>query len=255
MNNDCLLCVIGFLGLDDVMKCSLVNKQFNVVMRSEMIWIQLFREHFWNVPCTKNFYDNFKECFKFDNFLKERGNKNVYLTHHKNWNINNVIMWTEINLHIKIISILPRAIGHFVLLKSLRLSCNLLSTLPIEMRQLNLLEDLFLDANDFVTFPEIICELNSLKMLDICNNKLNILSEKISNLSSLQELYLGYNKLQTIPNSINQLTNLQLLSIHHNNLEKLPMVDNLVNLKTLRIDKLQKPLMVNVKQHIIDMQP
>ena len=176
MNNDCLLCVIGFLGLDDVMKCSLVNKQFNVVIKSEMIWIQLFREHFWNVPYTKNFYDNFKECFKFDNFLKECGNKNIYLTHDENWNINNVTRWKEINLPSKNISILPRTIGHFVLLKSLRLTCNRLSALPIEMRQLNLLEDLFLSENDFVTFPEIICELNSLKMLDISNNKLNILS-------------------------------------------------------------------------------
>jgi hypothetical protein len=252
MNNDCLLCVIGFLGLDDVMKCSLVNKQFNVVMRSEMIWIQLFREHFWNVPCTKNFYDNFKECFEFDKFLKECSR--VHSTNYDYWTINECITWPKINFYNRNISILPHSVGQLASLKFLVLRSNMLSILPNKLYKLSLLKELNLENNRFDIFPEVIYDMSSLQILDLSHNKLSTLSTKISHLSLLEELYLGYNELQMIPNTINQLTNLRILSIHHNNLEKLPMIDNLVNLKSLRLDQNQMSLVtpeMNTNRKII----
>jgi hypothetical protein len=214
------------LDLEDVMTCSVVNKQFSKVIKSETVWCQLFKQHFWNVKCTKNFYDNFKECYDLNEFLID------YYDYNVNFDVNEVIEYTI-----------------------LRFDESNISNLPYGFRQLTLLEELLLDCNQIITLQPGICELSSLKILYIDHNKLSALPEEISKLSLLQELYVDHNNLQMIPNSINQLTNLQILSIHHNNLQKLPTMDKLVNLCELHLDEEQMSLIIpeiNIKNNILE---
>lgn len=70
MNNDCLLCIVSLLDIRDIKNCTLVNKQFYVVVYDNILWSNLFKRYFWNVNSIKNeFYGNFKKYYILNKFL------------------------------------------------------------------------------------------------------------------------------------------------------------------------------------------
>ena len=69
MNNDCLYYVFSMLGVGDVVNCSFVSKRFYEIGKKESLWSLLFKRKFYNVNCTKNFYENYKSYNVLNNFL------------------------------------------------------------------------------------------------------------------------------------------------------------------------------------------
>ena len=181
MNNDCLLYVFGFLTAKDLVNCSFVCSWFNKLAKNELLWSRNFKSDFYNVKCTKDFYNNYKMFYILDGFLEKCICKNI----------NHVINRISLNLY-----------------------SNDLRTLPKEICLLTSLRTLFLDKNDFHTFPQGIYQLFSLEYLNLSANYLQFLPPEIGKLSLLQRLHLNNNNLQTLPKEIGQLSLLKELNLH-----------------------------------------
>ena len=118
MDTDCYYTIISFLDIKNICNIALVNKQFYIISKNELIWKLFHNKKFSNIECTKMFCDNYIKSHKLNKFLVEY-KKDI----------------TEIN-------------------KVLSLSNNKLQSIPPEIGQLNMLQRLYLDGAQLELVPE-----------------------------------------------------------------------------------------------------
>ncbi|MFN8442936.1 MAG: COR domain-containing protein [Caldilineaceae bacterium] len=149
--------------------------------------------------------------------------------------------WTDLNLGLEGLTILPNEIAQLTNLRSLDLGANALTTLPDWMAQLTNLHSINLSANNLTALPNWMAQLTNLHSLVLSENELHFLPNWMAQITNLRSLYLRGNNLTALPDWLAQLTNLQSLDLRSNNLTVLPewLADpqNLPQLSTLQIAK------------------
>lgn len=189
MNDDCLLYILSFLDINNIVKCSLINKRFHYITHNETIWFSLFKQHFWNITCSLNYYDNFKKYYGLNKFLK------CYLKSDINIRIRSNMLYFGFNK----IKYLPDTICLFSHLIILDLSSNMLCSLP-----------------------RTIGELVNLKELNVCHNALTCIPTTIENCGLLQIFHLDFNPLLSIPTMLKNCILLTRLWIDRSQLKLVP---------------------------------
>ena len=201
MNDDCFLCIVSFLPVEDIKNCLLLCKHVNKIIKHAHFWKMRFDTDFKGIVCTNNFYDNYKQYCVLDNFLIKEKPVVIYINHRC------LYLTKQFNTYI------------------LHLSDKGLHTIPYEIGLLTQLTSLHLQANNLQTIPSSIFELTNLKILYLNHNKLQIISPEIGQLVSLISLSLQNNPLQSIPETIVQCTMLHTLYIDRNQQKFVPQMN------------------------------
>ena len=118
MDTDCYYTIISFLDIKNICNIALVNKQFYMISKNELIWKSFYNDNFSNIECTKMFHNNYIKCYKLNKFLIEH-KKDI----------------TKIN-------------------EELYLYNNQLHSIPPEIGQLKMLQTLYLDNTQSELVPE-----------------------------------------------------------------------------------------------------
>ncbi len=220
--DDCLYHIFTFLDVEDIKKCSLVNKHFNIVTKNELIWKMLFEKDNDNTLCHKNFYKNYKKYdilnknFKyFTNLLTEKdvGDVTEITIMDEELLVLPPIIGRLFTLRILYccfnkFEMIPKEIGMLYNLKTLNFRRNKLKAIPSELGQLSKLEGLSLSFNYLTELPLEIWNLTNLKTLDLSDNSLTEISPKIKQLTKLQIIYLENNERLKIPVELGQINTL-----------------------------------------------
>ena len=168
MDSDCYYTIISFLDIKNIYNVALVNKQFYIISKNELIWKSFYNDKFSNIKCTKMFRDNYIKCHKLNKFLVEY---KKYIT--------------EIN-------------------GELYLSNNRFQLIPPEIGQLNMLQKLYLDNNKLQSIPPEIGQLKMLQTLSLYNNQLHLIPPEICQLNMLHTLYLDNTQSELVPKNCNR---------------------------------------------------
>ncbi len=229
LNDDCIFYILTFLGAFDVVKCSLINKQFYMVSKNEMLWEKIFNNAFYTVSKNEMFW---KQNYNKKYFPVKYADT-FYESYIKNFNIdidmfkNKVsdVNVTRIELGEMFMNHLSERIGQLTKLTILHLTCNRLQVLPMSL-----------------------FKLRNLTVLNLTFNRITFIPPEIEQLSNLKELHLSYNELKTIPPEVGNLEYLRDLSINNNYIEIVPK--EIGKLKKLRILKLNNKLLENIPSEI-----
>jgi Leucine-rich repeat (LRR) protein len=189
-----------FLDGKDVIKCSIVCKQFYVVCVNDFIWRDIFKREFSGLPCANNFYKNYELYNELQIFLKLKqniSNKSILINHRD-------------------IQIIPQKISLMVSITVINIGLNAITKIPLELCQLNNLTALMLHNNQISLIPDEIGQLNKLQYLNFGNNKIKVIPKQISLLNDLLSLDLRNNKLEYLPREIKLLTDLKILILYDN---------------------------------------
>lgn len=243
MNSDIIYCILTLLDHTDILKCGLVNKEFNMVTQNELIWKPICESTY---PEIKNEYcASYKKYYTLRKFLKL-----CWSNFEGNLIISNFRVVTMCSRNL---SRIPSAMGMMTNLRELDLGCNMLETIPIEIFSLTKLERLSLNSNRFRSIPTEIGSLINLRYLDIFSNKLTFIPKEIGFLTSLQRLAASTNNFESIPEEIGLLTKLQYISLYNNRyLNDIPKsVTRLTNLNEIRVHDYQKKLFPLSMSHIV----
>ncbi len=223
LNDDCIYNILTFIPAFDVVKCSLINKQFCNVHKSELLWKKLFENTFCHINCDNNFYTNYIKqinidiriyksatCYKNDyttyNYL-DMGNKQIsYISQQ----IQGLSVLDTLHLHMNKLQTIPIYLCKLPNLKTLNLSHNKLKYIPPEIKELCQLQNIFIDNNELISLPTEICDLEHLQWLSIHNNKIQQLPIKIINLKKLKTLFIDYVLKESIPHEILKRENIKI---------------------------------------------
>ncbi|MBF0432442.1 MAG: hypothetical protein HQK83_14250 [Fibrobacteria bacterium] len=120
------------------------------------------------------------------------------------------------------LSNIPKDIGKFEALESLKLGNNRLQSLPAEIGNLKSLKSLNAERNQLKTLPSHLGNLSQLQSLNISRNNLKTLPREIGMLSNLKTIDANFNQLEHLPGEMGALFNLKKLSLSKNRLSSLP---------------------------------
>lgn len=197
---DIVFNIFGFLSIGDIVNCSLVNKLFLKVSKSQVLWK---RRKYKNVTYFNgNFYESYKFCYgltKIKMHIDYRGDEEKL---HR---------LKLLNLECRHLKTIPTCIGLLYNLNTLFLNSNQMENCPSELGLLYNLERLDLSYNNLATIPKELCLLYKLHTLNLERNQLVILPTEIGLLRNLRRLCIQKNtKLKTMPTSLRNLKGLYL---------------------------------------------
>ena len=152
MNNDTLFCIFEFLNAKDIISCSLVNNQFYIVSKNDILWESLFVKKFYNIESNGN-YQLYKTYDVLNNFLRKFNN------------VNHIINLQCLDLNWCGLKSIPKEIGQLTNLQTFVLHSNRLKSIPKEIGQLTNLQTLFLHSNHLKSIPKEIGYLTNLQTL------------------------------------------------------------------------------------------
>ena len=230
-----LLQIYYYLDIKSLFNCSLVNKHFNKLFNSDILWDKLI----WNCYDIDNI-DQIKLNYNIDEsklIYKSIGNLlNISKIFHMTEIIKELVNLQALNLYKKTLTRLPTEIGSLVNLQELHLDNNQLTSLPKEIGALVNLHTLCLNDNKLSKLPKEIGSLVSLQYLYAINNQLESIPNEIGYLVNLMELCLSDNQLTELPKEIGSLINLQHMCANNNQLISLPCeIESLINLQELHL--------------------
>jgi Leucine-rich repeat (LRR) protein len=186
MNDDIIFELYKFLHLTDIIKCSLINKQFNRVTKNELLWKENIKEV---IKFDGSYYESFKFNYGLERIKKWGGYKNdIKKLYHQEY------------------------LG----------ICRTMKFLPSQIGLLQNLQKLSLTHSGIKIVSPSIGLLQNLKILNLEHNLLETLPTQIGLMKNLQEIFLGYNLLTSIPSEMGNLYNLQTLGLSGNKLKTLP---------------------------------
>lgn len=240
-----LLNIYYNLGIKDLHSCFLVNKHFNKLSNSDILWDKLLHNR-RSTNCIKLIKENYgvtksKIIYKIaDNLLTI--NKIFRLKKTMEELINLRQLTNNINLtklcHPGIaLNSIPQEIGSLINLHYFDIRRTTITEVPYELCSLVNLQTLHLNSNKFTKFPKEICSLVNLQTLNLSDNQLTELPTEISYLTKLEILTLADNSITELPAEIGCLVNLQSLNISYNKLATLPtQISHLTNLNSLDLN-------------------
>ena len=123
MNDDTIFVIYTFLKLEDILNCSLVNKQFYKVTQNETLWKDNNKE-------TIKFNGSYYDCFKF-----YYGLEILKIGIKYDGSITELYESKILNLSWKQITKLPYQIGQLQNLQTLDLSNNQLTTISKQLQR------------------------------------------------------------------------------------------------------------------------
>lgn len=202
MDCDTIFCILRLLSPLDIWNCASLNKQFDMVSKSEIIWKEKCEI---NLEITENYCAS----YKLEYFLKMHG-----------MSISKGLL--RISLINKGVKSLPKEIMLLTNIKYLNLYGNKLKSIPREISSLTDLHTLDLSCNLLEFVPKEIGSLTDLTVLDLHHNKIQSILCEIHLLTNLVRLSLNHNELIELPKKISFLTNLQKLEIDENQSKSVP---------------------------------
>jgi Leucine-rich repeat (LRR) protein len=252
MNCDTIFCILKHLRPLHLLKCGLVNKQFNSISKSELLWKRL-RE--FNHPCgdcgDNGNCKNNRDCFILYRFLHKYNNDHIVprlgIDYSRIFDLCDYVTGytlpsTVLRLPKKNLETLPYQIDILTNLQDINLRNNKLQSIPIEIYKLTNLQELYLSCNQIDMVPKDISKLINLQELYLYDNKVKTIPEEIGLLTNLIKLDLSHNRLRSIPQTISRLTKLEMLVLDHNKLKSIPEMSSLKELKFVRFDESQKEM-------------
>ncbi len=217
LDDDCIYNILTYLEAFDIIKCSLINKQFNFVSKNEILWKKLYEDDFSHVKRDSDYYKNYRKQIKLDIGIIDREIENY---------------WEQIKLYATVKKFGKYDDSYFSLFNKR------ITYISPQFKKLPNLRTLCFNGNNIKTIPISLCELSNLRILNLSNNELKFIPSEIEKLTQLEKLCIDYNKLKTIPAEIGNLKNLCELSINNNPLENLPIeLNNLKKFKKITIDR------------------
>ncbi len=246
LNDDCIFYILTFLDAVNVVKCSMINKQFYAVSRSELLWKILFENMFWYKKYENNFYTYYKNFIEYDKRIAKDNVERSIKLYTPNINI------TYIQIGSKSISHIPPQIAKLNNLQTLDLCDNKIQTIPIEIFNMINLKTLDISCNKLKFIPAQIEKLINLKQLIVNNNKLTIIPPEVGNLKYLKEFSIFQNPIEIIPSELGKLKKLRILKLTKEQLENVPIeVKKLKNLQYIEcyvyigVNLCRKPVYIN----------
>jgi hypothetical protein len=197
MNDDVIFELYKILPINDILNCSLINKQFYRVTKNETLW-----------------KDNIKEVIKFDGSYYESykfnyGLEKVKIGLNYGKSIKELYECTGLNLNDRNIDIIPYQIGTLQNLERLYIYNTKIKTIPVELCNLNL-QELSLSRNKLTSLPSELGNLKNLEWIWIYSNQLTYLPSEIGNLKKLKYIDIRYNSLTNIPDELYQIPNIKI---------------------------------------------
>ena len=205
LNNDCIYNILLNLNVDNIINCSLTDKQFNKICKIELLW----KHHTY---CTFN-NDFIKQNTWFDTYRVNKEIKNTMTILKYNLSLiafyhqPSMLLWSDI------VKKVPKGLTNLIKLKDLLLAEIEIGN-NLELNKLTNLEELHLDC------------------IGKKGEKINI--DKLINLKTLTW---GFSAIKEIPIDIFNMLHLEILELDHNNIKIVPHeIGNLINLKVLRLN-------------------
>jgi Leucine-rich repeat (LRR) protein len=197
MNDDVIFELLKFLPIEDILNCSLINKQFYRVTKNELLWKG-------NVKDVIKFDGSYYESFKFNYGLKK-----VKVELYLYGNIREI--YTSNNLAPSAGPIiLSTYIGLLQNLQTLNLSNNLLTSIPSELGLLQHLHMLRLNFNHLTSIPSELGLLQKLRHLYLHFNKLTSIPYELGNIKKLKYIDIGQNPITYIPDEIYKIPGIKI---------------------------------------------
>lgn len=132
---------------------------------------------------------------------------------------------------------LPPEIGELANLKTIYISRNEnLQSLPFSVAKLNRLENITIRYNPSLRIPPAIFSHKSIKSVIILGQNLKDVPNEIWNLKNITKLELADNHLTKISEKINKMNSLEVLHLSQNNLGSIPPLNNLDRLTEIYLD-------------------
>lgn len=206
MNSDTFYCIFGFLNARDLLSCNLVNKEFNKVSKSELLWYEICEYECPNL-IKANYYKNYMDYISLSKTLKSLESMHAFLKRESLYLVGK-LNW------------IPDCLSILQNLKILDLCNNNLSSIPESFGKLTNMKDLYLKDNRLSSFPEPILKLINLKKIDLRNNLLSSLPESINNLKELRGISLNNNPLESIPIDIKLMPKLCYVRLDYSQTKK-----------------------------------
>jgi Leucine-rich repeat (LRR) protein len=196
--------ILTFLGVKNILSCSLVSKLLNKICHSQMIWKHLVKYNYGDVPIIKNnYYEIYKISYKLNEFTQNNyydlpidntdtiyDIKYIYLTCYPVIAIPTEIGYLhnliQLVIENNLIKIIPTEIGKLLNLERLKLTNNYITTIPTEFGLLQKLNQLYLDNNKIKSLPTELGKLHNLRVLNVCFNKNIIIPTELNIITNLR---------------------------------------------------------------------
>jgi Leucine-rich repeat (LRR) protein len=235
--DDVIFNILAFLTPAGIYKCGLINKQFDMISKSELIWKRKCEEY---PDIIDNYYANYKTNYIINELsnilgcqtLSAFGNPQTH-SHYTMDDLKSTEEARNVTLQNRTILALPLQMRLLTNLQTITIFKVHLRSMK-HISTLTNLEDLYCENNNLKSIPKELGLLTKLKKLGLLNNNINSMPEELSLLTNLISLNLRGNKLETV--KINSLTNLARLDLQRNSLRDMPEIYLLTNLQRLYLN-------------------
>ena len=205
-----LLQIYCHLNIKSLFNCSLVNKHFNKLFDSDILWDNLLHRHY-----SADYIDPIKTSYNTNK------SKLIYKTISDLLTVNDTFCLRKT---IKELATMKTLCLFNVMLTSNKHKGNAKSlhkevapkSLPKEFRSLVNLQNFSLHGSKLMELPTEIKYLVNLQELYLDNNNLTVLPKEFGCLVNLRKVSLNRNWLTVLPTEIGCLLNLQNLDVSHN---------------------------------------
>lgn len=254
--DDTIFNVLMFLDVNDIIWCSLVNKNFNRVCKWNLLWKVMMKRKFKDVKLFKDdYYETYKLChgvkilktggqlFQFWDTIDECYNKKAIAYNYFSrqsmptqigllHNLTNLYMQ---HIHIKD-KILPTEIGNMSSLIVFHfIGCGI-KIIPTEIGKLNNLINFECHNNNIKVLPSELGNMNKLTSFNAHHNKIEMIPVQLEQLKYLSTLVLYNNNIVTIPIEICKMQSLKTLDLSSNKIAIMPSdIRHLENLTSLKL--------------------
>jgi Leucine-rich repeat (LRR) protein len=239
--DDVIFNLLTFLTPSNIYKCGLINKQFDMISKSELIRKHKCKEY---PKIVDNYYVNYKTNYIINELSNILGCQ-IFAPIHGRLQTHSHYTFDDVESTKKTQSVLLQNRTILFLPLQMRLLTNLrtITIFRVHLRSIKHisslvnLEDFYCENNNLKSIPKELGLLTKLKKLELPNNNINSMPEELSLLTNLTLLNLRGNKLETV--EINTLTNLTRLDLQRNNLQDMPEIYSLTNLQRLYLNENQ----------------
>jgi hypothetical protein len=201
MDPDIIFCIFEHLTFLDIIRCTLVNKQFSRVSKNELLWKRMSEKDYPDEidgEYEKNYGGYYRLCWFLDcqKDIPVEDKCNSLGMHPRMTSEN---YWNLCDMNLKLIP--PETSENYWNLCDMNLKL-----IPPEIGLMTNLVMLYLHRNQLKSIPIEISRLTKLTRLDIDNNNYDSIPSELSALTNLQVLYIDPSQRKMVPPSLEYAT-------------------------------------------------